>query len=397
MLMQFDLEHLAWVELEVSSIKTVRLPLFRDDFTQFTRDQIDADPPEFVRKLLASLAQSVPSHEAVDAEAANQLSAIDLDAVAASIITKSGRYFQVRHEVTGENKAKRVRLLQDDELRSVEAVTGEAASAQLIRILRAWLSDQQNAATFEEQRMRPTIDRMQRTASTFAKIEKTLSYVDQIKALQDPSGILATARLAQGTLYNHQLPMMESIRALFEGPTGMLLAAPRSQSAAENALRVNDSLGIFEARGMLGEYPWILSAAARAADIAQATAGLGAASKLSVGILADPITFAQAINRQYDLGIHSKIIKTIQAFQEGAAIAEASRSMFPPGFQLAAAMGLENARVRGLTADVLKNYGNPAEGTPVFATSHRRRVLIFYQSPRLGSWISPRASGTLFD
>ncbi len=87
---------------------------------------------------------------------------------------------------------------------------------------------------------------------------------------------------------------------------------------------------------------------------------------------------AAAIGQQFDLRLPAATLAAMSALTTSSVIADVVRahSFFPPGFQMAAALGLENSVARGLVADVLHHYGMPTPAAPVFAEALESTAIV---------------------
>ena len=94
--------------------------------------------------------------------------------------------------------------------------------------------------------------------------------------------------------------------------------------------------------------------------------------------LADQSVMAAAISRQFDMRVPAATLAAMSALTASSAISDAVRaqSFFPPGFQMAAAMGLENTVARGLVADVLHAYDAPGPHAPIFGEALKSTAIV---------------------
>lgn len=84
------------------------------------------------------------------------------------------------------------------------------------------------------------------------------------------------------------------------------------------------------------------------------------------GILAHEARLASVINHEFGLGIsgsYQTLLKTADRVRELAS----DRSIFPPGYQLAAFAGLHDVSLGGAAADILRRYGERPAAAPIFA------------------------------
>jgi hypothetical protein len=93
------------------------------------------------------------------------------------------------------------------------------------------------------------------------------------------------------------------------------------------------------------------------------------AKSLAITPLIEQSAFARMIGREYSLRLPAATLAAITALSANTAILDQLNrpSLFPPGFQMAAALGLQGAVAKGLVADVLHHYDEDAPEAPAFA------------------------------
>ena len=182
--------------------------------------------------------------------------------------------------------------------------------------------------------------------------------------------------------------LRDQVRVWNESPARQIMEQVRRDEASRRAL-LPDLAQVERARSMslaaTGSQPL-----ARYLDIVSQTSKVAEASKLAMApaleaqnamralleparatralldsAIGDQLVFAQTINRQFDLRLQKATIAALGV----AAAAEAARSLFPPGYQAVAMLGLQGSVARGLVADVLRHYGEEVPETPLFASA----------------------------
>lgn len=387
MIVATDLARLSWIEFHPPRLGPVKVEAFSGDFTAWAGKGVEQnawpDGRAFVRDLLATHARAEPDAPPLGAETAASLTDDELDEAADLFLAATGVYFRPKYIASGEGRRLKVRKRREGEEFDMAAADGEMGADRLLRVVRAWLQDRAIFQSLINERTGITSDLLRRHEEALG-ITRILEQQRKFAAL---AGLTATSRALQSPSYKGIAELLapsktlaESISHLTRSPAAGVIADLNAQQARMREIVGFKPPAALQVLNQLGLYPNIGAELASrlgvANELSRATRGLsdrlgaaGVIRSLGLGVLADQAAFATSASRYFDLRIPATTLAAIGALQGGSGLAEAIRgqSMFPPGFQMAAALGLEARAARGLVADVLHHYGDEARDTPVFA------------------------------
>lgn len=378
-----DLAHLSWIEFHVPRLGPLTVEALSGNFFDWVRNGLKrsawSDGRAFIRDLLSTQARPGRDDPPHGEEAVASLDDEELSEAADLFLAATGVYFQPKYVSDGVGHRRKVRKRREGEEYDIAAAEGETGADRLLRVVRAWVEDQAefHKKIIQQAEGASSIVRQYEKdmgLSRFWEQQKKLALLDPlpaaIRALESPNRKFIAEMLAPSKL------LAESI-GHHARPAG-ILAEIQAQDARLRELVGFKQGAALEALNLVNLYPNI---GARlpvglgiASDVSAALRGLmpdvGAAGfepSLS-RVLADQATFATSISRQFDLRIPATTLAAIGALYGANSLAEATRgqSLFPPGFQMAAAWGLETTTARGLVADLLHHYGEEAPDAPLF-------------------------------
>jgi hypothetical protein len=406
-----DLADLAWVRVETPTLGDLTIPACSGDFVDWTRTGLKAkrwpDGPSLVRDLLATQARPGREAEPIGADAVNGMTPADLDQVAEAFLTATGVYFRPRTVAEGQGARRNIRR-RDDEGDDLGPREGEGGANRLKRVLEAWIQDRADASALMVQQAGLATTQLAESAAKAAGITQMLEDQRRLVAIRDPMPGITAAMTAIETPALASIveamkpspahaavleamkptPAMEAIREMFTPPNG-IMAQIKAQQARIAEVAKMVTVPQTDALAGLQLYPNIgIDLASRFGigdEIARSTKAVADALAFPARVempwlktLADQSAMAAAISRQFDMRVPAATLAALSALHASNAIADAVRahSFFPPGFQMAAAMGLDNTVARGLVADVLHAYDAPAPHAPVFAEALESTAIV---------------------
>jgi hypothetical protein len=398
-----DLADLAWIRVETATLGELTISACSGDFVDWTRSGLRAkrwpDGPSLVRDLLATHARPGREAEPIGADAANGMTPTDLDQVADAFLTATGVYFRPRTVAEGQGARRTIRRRRDNEGDDLAAREGEGGAERLKRVLEAWIQDRADASAVIVQQAGLATTQLIESAAEAAGITQMLEDQRRLAAIMDPMpGITAAMKTIETPVYTSliesmkpspalaasleamkPLPAMEAIREMFT-PTNGIIAQIKAQQVRMAEIAKMVTVPQTHVLAGLKLYPNMgIDLASRFGigdGIARSTKAMADALAIPARVempwlkaLADQGAMAAAISRQFDMRVPAATLAAMSVLTASSAIADAVRahSFFPPGFQMAAAMGLDNAVARGLVSDVLHSYDAPAPHAPVFA------------------------------
>ena len=391
MIVGTDLARLSWTDFVLPRLGAVTVEAFSGDFTAWAEKglQKGAWPTgrEFIRDLVATQAHVNTDAPPLGAEAAESLTDDELHEAADLFLAATGVYFRPKYTAIGDGRRRKIRKRREGVVYDMAPADGETSADRLMRIVRAWLQDRTDFEAMIHERTRVTSDLLRRHEEAMG-IARIVEQQRKFAALADPfPGLAAATRALQSPAYKSVTDLLAPSRALAES-FSHLTRSPAAGVIADivaQQSRIREIAGLkppaaFQAISELGLYPNIGAGLASRLGVAselyrtpQALSerinAAGVSRSLGLGVLADQAAFATSASRYFDLRIPATTLAAISALQGVSGLAETIRaqSMFPPGFQMAAALGLEARAARGLVADVLHRYGDEASDTPVFA------------------------------
>lgn len=390
MIIAMDLIRPPWVEFISPRLGRLKVEAFSGNFSDWVQEGLEnvawTDGRAFVSDFLATHARIEQDAPPLGSEIVASLSNVELDDVADLFLAATGVYFRPKYIAAGEGRHRKVRKRREGEVYAMAAAEGEPGADRLLRVVCAWRQDRADVQALFNERTKLTrrdilrqhealsivriIDEQQRFA---APADSHSGLVATIRALQlpVPSGISEILGSSKG--------LVESIRRL---PRSSLPGIVADTHAREG--RIRELVGFkpataFQVPDPLSLYPNIglnfastlratsqFSRATR--DLLESVGAYGVTRSLNLGVLADQGRFANSVSRYFDLRIPATTLAAIGALHgaSGGTDAILGQSIFPPGFQMAAALGLEARAARGLVADVLHRYGEEVPESPVF-------------------------------
>lgn len=394
-----DLADLAWVRVETPTLGDLHIEACSDDFVDWTRAGLKAkrwpDGLSLVRDLLATQARPQRDAEPLGEEAANGLTPAELDQFADAFLTATGVYFRPRTVAEGEGAKRKIRRRRDDEGDDLTAHKGEGGTERLKRVLEAWIQDRADANALMLRQAGLATTQLAESMAKASVITQMLEDHRRLARIMDPMpGITAAMKAIQTPAYTSLIeamkpsPAMEAIREMFSPPNGLMAQIQAQQDRISEITRMTSPPNAEMLAG-LKLYPNVgVDLASRFGirdEIARSTKAMTDALALSTRFempwlktLADQSAMAAAISRQFDMRVPAATLAAMSALTASSAIADAVRaqSFFPPGFQMAAAMGLENTVARGLVADVLHAYDAPAPHAPIFGEALESTAIV---------------------
>jgi hypothetical protein len=386
-----DLARLSWIDFLPPRLGPAKVEAFSGDFANWAQKGVEGaawpDGRAFIRDLLAYKAGAEVDGPPFGAEAVACLTDQELDEAADLFVRATGVYFRPKYMVSGEGCRGKVRKRRANEEYDMSATEGETGADRLLRLVRAWLQDRADFQSMINQRTGAVDDLLRRHEEALG-ISRIVEQQKKFAALAEPySGLVEATRALRSPAYKAAAELVAPSRALpasishlTRSPAAGLLASIHAQQTQFREIVGFKSPAALEALGGLGLYRNIgASFASRigiANELSRATKALSEQisaavvfRSLGIGVLADQAAFASTANRYFDLRIPATTLAAIGALQGVSGVADAIRahSMFPPGFQMAAALALDGRAARGLVADVLHHYGDRTPDTPVFA------------------------------
>jgi hypothetical protein len=433
-----DLADLAWVRIETPALGELTIPACSGDFLDWARSGFKAarwaDGPSLVRDLLATQARPQRDAEPLGGDTASALSTADLDQVAEALVAATGVYFRRRTVAEGHGRERKIRKRRHDETDDITASAVEGGAERLKRILEAWIEDRADWKTLMARQVGLSTTHLAESAAAAAGIAKMLDDHRRFAGIIDPvPGMTAAMKAVQTPAYASLLeavkpsqaytslveamkpsaalaslveavkpspahaalleamkrsPAMQARCEMLSPASGVMMqiqaqhariteiarmaTVPTTEILAGLKLYPNMAADLTSRLGIGGEMARSTKAMADALAVPRAADILGLKS------LADQSAMAAAIGRQFDIRLPAATLAAMSALTTSSVIADAVRahSFFPPGFQMAAALGLENSVARGLAADVLRYYDTPVLNAPVFAEVRESTAIV---------------------
>jgi hypothetical protein len=362
----------------------LQVDVLSDDFGAWfeTWDTPAADPLDLVRALLRDQARTAgPEGVAIDAAQVAALPDPDLDAVAATFVFAAGGYMRPRYISEGVGERRKVRKRTAQEAYDLGPLEGERPAAQLLRLMRDWREDRKRQEWLvTEPARRATRDLMR----AFGGVRAFQHAMEQQLKFQLSPGFKLALEAARGPSLGGALQEIarheQSIATRIAGLKLGVMAFDDQRARLDDLFKA--ARPTVPDLKVLGLYPDI------GASIAQLKIGVvdptafDAVRRLeeSIGrvgretgdrqreILAGADVFRQA-NRLFDLGIPAAAFAAMTALPAVGlgGLTDTKLSMFPPGFQVTATLGVAGPLSRGAVADVLHHYGEePSPEQPVF-------------------------------
>lgn len=401
MIVATDLARLSWIEFLPPSLGPLKVEALSGDFSIWVRRSLEEgawpDGYAFVRDLLATHARSEQDAPPLGAEVAASLSVDELDQAAELFMAATGAYFRPKYIAVGEGRRRKIRKRGKGEPYEMAAAEGETGAERLLRVVRAWVQDRADFDAMVKERTGLTSGDLSRQHAQALGIARILEQEKRFAALADPSpGLAAATRALQLPIYKSfaetigsSTALSESMSLIARSPTVGFIAGINVQRAAMRELVSIGPTGAVRAVGRLGFHPNVGSEFASVLSLVgelsrakqnfvDALGLAGGVRSLGLSVLIDQASFAVSVNRHFDLRLPAATLAAIGAMHGTSGLAEAigSRSIFPPGFQMAAALGLEATVARGLVADLLHRYGEEAPDAPVFASALEGAAII---------------------
>lgn len=336
----------------------------------------------------------------LDPGAIATLGGADLDAVADALLEVAGGYYRPKHVSTPASGPKRkVRKRRPDEAYDLEAREGERGAQRLLRILTDWRQDRRDRDWMFSASARAGVADMMRIHRDAAVVQRL---VDQQKALALVPAYEAALKVARlAAPLKDRLPMAvrpeidAAIRRLSLGPalhlkgwqspeiasimTALKGAAVFDIAAATRFPNMGGAIGRLSLGPEMGLDPF--GGIRRMQDTFLDVRRLMGPSIEMGRIWADQAELARTASRLFDLKIPAVTLAAIAALPPTGALSLGSAAMrnsvFPPGYQLVAGIGVASTAYRGVAADILQRYGEvPAEDAPVFGGALEATALI---------------------
>ncbi len=391
MIIANDLAHLAWVTFDAPPLGTVWVEALSGAFTGWVRDGLKAgrspDGRALAKDLVSTQARPDRDAEPFGEMRAAELQPDDLDAFANAFLAASGDGFRPKYIAEGAGAARKVRKRRDDEAYDLSLLEGETGSDRLLRILTAWRQDRADFNALVATRVGLNVADLVQSQGAFARLNRVMEEQRRFAALADPfPGLKAATQALQSPAYKAltdairpSIALSDRLRHLTQPPASGILAQIEAQQAQMReiarltmpaadllkGLRLYPNLAtdLAEKIGLAGQ------AASAAKALAAAMPTYDLVKSVALTSLIDQSAFASAIGRQFDLRLPVGTLAAISALTATSALADQVRlrSFFPPGFQMAAALGLGGAVARGLAADVLHHYNEATPEAPAFA------------------------------
>ena len=340
----------------------------------------------FVRDLALEQIRSGPDKQPIDPALVGALDDAQLAAVADAFLSASGEFFRPRYIATQSGGRRKVRKRRADEAYDLGPRESEPVPDQLLRILGDWAQD--------------TADRMTMVMAADQGAIAAKLLAEQKSSIM--SAIESYDRLTKSPAFDPALTSAAKMAASLQSSSiAGLLAAAKPPShlfpAYEMAARMTELTSLSKnlaslshpawlgTMKSLGAYPSVVQSlhAAIGKDVTGFARLLDAQRATSrslddaLGIRTfefwkDQRLFADAVNRQFHLHLPSAVLAaaSLMSTSPNLAIAGSDLSIFPPGYQLAATIGLEGIASRGAVADVLRFYDDePDASAPVFGAA----------------------------
>lgn len=321
----------------------------------------------FVRRLLAERAMSAPGELPLDRDALNGMGDDAVEAAAAALLAAGAHYFRVSLIADLSGRRRRVRVRRASEPYDATARAQETEAARLLRLVRDSMQDHRDHTTLILGPQLDAIDPFRQQAG-LASVRQAIE--TQMGAAQSGPYLSAVDRIADSQRRRDLANLTE------------MSSAYLNSVDLERALQ-----GAAAATAQLGAYPSVLASISDALprdlfrtqedlyrrgmrDAIETALGPRAAAAASIF---QHLDFARDINRQFHLGLPAGVFAAagLSALSLTAMEELALRpALFPPGFQVAAALGLQHRAPRGPVADVLQYYdGVDDRAAPTFASA----------------------------
>ena len=381
---------MAWVRVVAPTLGELSIPAGSEDFLDWIRSGLKAarwpDGPSLARDLLATQARTQRDADPLGGRAARALTPDQLDQFAHALLTATGSNFRPRTVTKRKGVQQKIRKRRTDEADGLAAREGERGADRLKRVLEAWVQDRADFNTLMARQIGLSTTQLAESLAAAGGITKMLDSHRRLAGIVDPvPGIAAAMKAIQSPTYASLLaaikpsPAMDAVRAIMFQPSGILAQIQAQQTRMTEITRLA-TLPRTDVLAGLKLYPNLATDLASRLSIGAGTTGSSRALAKSLAIpsaiealglksLANQAGLAAAIGRQFDLRIPATTLAAMSALSTSSVIADAVRaqSFFPPGFQMAAALGLENSVARGLVADILHHYDAATPDAPAFA------------------------------
>lgn len=395
------------IVFHVPALGDLQVDVLSDSFPAWftTWDTPAGEPADLVRSFLRELTRTAgPEAAALDTAKIDALEAEDLDAAAAAFVSVAAGYLRPRYVAEGVGERRKVRKRGNQEAYDVGPRDGERPTAQLLRLLRDWREDRGNRDWLLGEAARRATRDVMRAFGGVGEFQRALD--QQLKLQRSPGFALAldAARSpAIGTVLQDFARQQETIAA---NVTSLKLGlAAYDEQRVKLATLITASRPTVPDLKALGLYPEIGATIARLKVGLVDTTSFDAMRRLeaSIGqigsqmrdrermILGAADVFRQA-NRLFDLGIPGAALAAMTALplvDVAGGLPGTKLSVFPPGYQLTAALGVASPLARGAIADVLHHYGEePSPDQPTFGGALEAHARIDANSKDRGELVS---------
>ncbi|MCX5511936.1 hypothetical protein C3941_07675 [Kaistia algarum] len=386
-----DFAHHAWVSFDASPLGVVWVEAFGGTFADWVRDGLKAgrwpDGQALARDLVAHQTRPAQDADVFGETRAAELEPHDLDTISTAFVAATGQGFRPRYISEGEGSARKARKRREDEAYDLSPREGEGGTERLLRILTAWRQDRDDFNTLMMSRIGLSVGELAQRTGALAHLTTVLDEQRRTATLFQPSPALRTALQTinsptykamtealrpSGLMAEHitrlaQSPISKIVSQLNEERSRILDMARLTTPSTEilKGLQLYPNLGSDFAR----QIGLATQASSTAKALAAAMPTYNLAKSLAITPLIEQSAFARMISREYSLRLPAATLAAITALSANTAILDQLNrsSLFPPGFQMAAALGQQGAVAKGLVADVLHHYDEYAPEAPAFA------------------------------
>jgi hypothetical protein len=386
-----DLAQHAWVSFEAPPLGAVWVEAFGGAFADWVRDGLKAgrwpDGQALAFDLVAHQTRPAQDADPFGETRAAELEPPDLDAISSAFLAATGQGFQPRYISEGKGSARKARKRRVDEAYDLSPREGEAGAERLRRVLITWRQDRDDFNTLMTSRIGHSVGDLVGRTGALASLTRVLDQQRRMATLFQPSPTLQSALqtinsptykamtealrpsglMAQHITHLAQSPISKIVSQLNAERSRILDMARLATPSAEilKGLQLYPNLGSDFAR----QIGLATQASSTAKALAAATPAYDLAKSLAITPLIEQSAFARMIGREYSMRLPAATLAAITALSANTAIIDQLNrpSLFPPGFQMAAALGLRGAVAKGLVADVLHHYDEDAPDAPAFA------------------------------
>ena len=383
-----DLNSSSQVSLARSPLGPIKVALGSDAFTKWVEGELEADEVvdehDLVKRLFEQHATTAETDQALNPNEVHALSPAEIDALATELLQNGELYFRPSF-IRADGPKGRVRRRTESERAVSTPIEGACPAKLLLEALRAWRQDRLDRLEWLEQKSKtPTsLIQQQQALVAAAQVWKEQAAVLKAAGYQSPlseaaraiSDITRPSRLLTGSLAqvsgypsHTMLAQVEAQQRLFRETVGALSRHPAQTNITELTTRYQN-VGSIIARSIqqAGGLGSLMSAQRAIQDIVGRT---GLDHSITLNILANQADMARRVRKEFDVTMPRAVLAALSAMTVAPDAAALSLTVYPPGYQLVAAVGLSTQSAHGLVAEILGNYGEPpVEETPMFAAA----------------------------